>query len=185
MIISIKEIIYFIVISLALGYIFSGLFSYRIKTVYHMMNPRRFDARDFYFAVLVAAPAIILHELGHKFMAMGFGFSASFEVFWFGLALGVFLKLISSPFLILAPAYVTFPILGMSDIQYRLVAFAGPAVNLLLFLVALIMLRNTEKKSRKEVAFWAFTKKLNLLLFIFNMIPFGPLDGAKVIFGLG
>lgn len=185
MIITIKEIIYIILLSAGLGYIFTGLFSYRIKTVYHMMHPKKFDLRDFYFAISVAAPAVILHEFGHKFMAMYFGFSASFDVFWLGLALGIFLKLISSPFLIIAPAYVTFPILGMTDLQYRLIAFAGPGVNLILYLVALFMVRDVKNMSRKQVAFWAFTKRLNLLLFLFNMIPFGPFDGAKVVFGLG
>ncbi len=185
MLITFKEIIYFVILSAGLGYIFTGLFSYKIKTVYHMMHPKKFDIRDFKFAVIVAAPAVILHELGHKFVAMSFGFNASFEVFWFGLALGVFLKLIHSPFLIVAPGYVTFSSLGMTDLQYRLIAFAGPLVNLVLFFIAMLMLRNVTKMSRKEVAFWAFTKKLNLLLFIFNMIPLGPLDGAKVFFGLG
>ena len=185
MIITLKEILYFVVLTVAIGYIFTGLFSYKIKTAYHLMHPKRFDIRDFYFAVIVAAPAVILHELGHKFTAMYFGLSANFEVFWFGLALGVFLKLISSPFLIVAPGYVTIPLAGITDIQYRLIAAAGPAVNLILFLVAVVMLKNVRKMKRKEVAFWAFTKKLNLLLLIFNMIPFGPLDGAKVIFGLG
>jgi len=185
MLITLKELLYFVVLTVGIGYIFTGLFNYRVKTVYHYMNPRRFDLRDFYFAIAVAAPAVILHELGHKFMAMFFGFNASFEVFWFGLGLGVLLKLISSPFLIIAPAYVTFPILGMTDLQYRLVAFAGPGINLILFFVAMAFLKFKTNINRRETAFWAFTKKLNLLLFIFNMIPFGPLDGAKVIFGLG
>lgn len=126
----------------------------------------------------------IKNESSNKFN-MYFGLSANFEVFWFGLALGVFLKLISSPFLVVAPGYVNISLAGITDIQYRLVAAAGPAVNLILFLVAMVMLKNVKKMKRKEVAFWAFTKKLNLLLLIFNMIPFGPLDGAKVIFGLG
>ena len=67
------------------------------------------------------------------------------------------------------PAFVTFSSIGMTDLQYRLIAFAGPFVNLVLFLVAMVMLRDVKNKSRKEVAFWAFTKKLNLLLFIFNI----------------
>ena len=185
MLITLKEMLYFVVLTIGIGYIFMGMFKYRVKTVYHYMNPKKFDLRDFYFAIAVAAPAVILHELGHKFTAISFGFNASFEVFWIGLALGIFLKLISSPFLIIAPAFVTFPVIGMTDLQYRMTAFAGPAVNLLLFLVAMAFLKFKKEMNLKETAFWAFTKKLNLLLFIFNMIPFGPLDGAKVFFGLG
>ena len=56
-----------------------------------------FNWIDFKYAIYVSAPAIIIHELGHKFVAMAYGYTATFEMFSLGLAIGVVLKLIGSP----------------------------------------------------------------------------------------
>ena len=37
--------------------------------------------------------------------------------------------------------------------------------------------------TRKQLILLHLTKKINIILFFFNMIPFGPFDGAKVLFG--
>jgi len=182
MLITPLEILYFIILVAVVGFIFMGLFVRRPKTVYDMMHPKKFDFRDFKFAALVAAPGIVLHELAHKFVAMGFGYSATFTIWPIGLIIGIILKLIGSPFILLAPGYVQIPMITDAVI-YRLIAFAGPAVNLILWIVSIIVLKNVVNMSRKQVAFWSLTKTINMILFFFNMIPFGPLDGAKVLFG--
>lgn len=176
------EILYLIIVTAVIGYIFTGYVSIRPKTVYNMMHPNRIDLRDFYFATLVAAPGIIIHELAHKLTAISFGYPAQFQVWTFGLVLAIFLKLISSPLMIIAPGYVNIPDISNS-FQYRLIAFVGPAVNLLLWLVSAAVLKYAHNLSRKQLAFLALTKRINMILFIFNMIPIGPLDGAKVFFG--
>ena len=90
---TLVEIFYLIVLVGSIGYIFSGF----------IKDPASryisgFNWRDFRFALLVAAPGIILHELLHKFVAIFFGLVANFYIFWPGLGIAVFLKLISSPF---------------------------------------------------------------------------------------
>ena len=181
--ITLIEIINLIIVSVVIGYIFLGYVSLRPKTVYDMMNPRKFDWNNLKFATLVAAPGVVLHELAHKFVAMGYGANATFQIFPLGLALGVVLKLINSPFLIIAPGGVFIGGLLGNDFAYRVTALAGPLVNLLLFVVAYLMLNYRKNLSRFEHSFWFLTKQINLILFIFNMLPFGPLDGAKVLFG--
>lgn len=184
MLITLTEIFYFIILTAVLAYIFSDMFSVRPKTVYDYIHPRKFDFENLKLAALVAAPAVILHELAHKFVAMGFGFNATFELFTLGLILGVFLKLINSPLLIIAPGYVV-PAAGLANfpLEYRLVALAGPLTNLLLWLIAVLIIKFNSKLTKKQLIFFHLTKKINIILFIFNMIPFGPLDGAKVLFG--
>ena len=114
---------------------------------------------------------------------MGFGYEATFQLFPLGLALGIFLKLIGSPFLIIAPGYVSIGTAAFANpLAYRLIAFAGPAVNLILWMGSLFLLK-TQKLSGRNHAILSITKLLNMLLFLFNMIPFGPFDGAKVFFG--
>jgi len=179
------ELLELLIMVVAIGFIFSGFIAIRPKTVYDMMHPKRFNFDDFKFAMLVVAPAIVLHELAHKFVAIGFGVKAVFHMSPLGLGIGILLKLFSSPFIILAPGYVTIPFQLVTDLQYRLIAFAGPFMNLVLWLGSKFYLDKAKKLSLKNHAFWALTKRINMILFFFNMIPFGFFDGAKVIFGKG
>ncbi|MBT3416639.1 M50 family metallopeptidase [Candidatus Woesearchaeota archaeon] len=182
--ITFKEIFYFAILTLAIGYIFTGIFVKRPRTVWDRMHPKKVKLEDFKFAAIVAAPAIILHELAHKFVAMGFGFNATFELFSFGLILGVFLKAIGSPFLIIAPGYVTISQAAFSNaMAYRLIAFAGPLTNLILWGISKTLLKKLKKMNMTQRAALLMSQKVNILLFFFNMIPFGPFDGAKVFFG--
>ncbi len=173
--ITLSELWSMIIISLVLGYIFMV----PLKKAYGVATGFSWD--DFLFAVMITAPAIILHELAHKFTALLFGFVAVFKASYFGLALGVFLKLMSSPLILFAPGYVEFS--GGTPLQNALVAFAGPFMNLLLFLLAKIVLRRSNLQ-RKTWKMFYLTQQINLFLFIFNMLPIPPLDGSKFFFGL-
>jgi Zn-dependent protease len=184
-IITLWEIVQLLIMSVVVGYIFTGIFTYRPRTIYEMMGRgRRFHFKDFQFAVLISAPAIVLHELAHKFVAIGFGFDATFKMFPLGLVIGVVLKAINSPFILIAPGFVDIGTQAFSNATaYRLIAFAGPATNALLWLIATLILKMAHGLNRAQVAALKLTKIINLILFVFNMIPFGPLDGGKVLFG--
>ena len=81
MITSITEIFSIIFLTIAIGYIFSGYI--RIPGLYS----RWFNWESIKFAMFVTAPAIILHELGHKFVGLTFGYESMFSIWWFGLGL--------------------------------------------------------------------------------------------------
>ncbi|MFC1691039.1 M50 family metallopeptidase [Nanoarchaeota archaeon] len=142
-----------------------------------------FNLDNLKFAIIVTAPAVVLHELAHKFVAMAFGLNAVVEAWGFGIFLGVLLKVIGSPFLIIAPGYAA--ISGAAPAWvYSLTAFAGPLMNLLLWVMATLVLKYKKGLSHKAILGLGITKQLNMLLFIFNMLPIPPLDGSKVIGGL-
>ncbi len=169
--ISFIEIVRLVIVTFAIGYIFSGFIRFPTRSSYEAIK----------FSIYVAAPAVIIHELMHKFVAIFFGLNAEFFASYFGLAIGVFLKLINSPFIILVPGYVTIPL--TTPLKSALIAFVGPFTNLVLWFIAILVLR-LKNLSRKQVLFLVLTKRINIILFIFNMIPFGPLDGAKVLNGI-
>tara|TARA_Y100000310_G_C20664821_1_gene806858 strand:- start:476 stop:1021 length:546 start_codon:yes stop_codon:yes gene_type:complete len=177
MVLSLLEILEMAVMVLGLAYIFSGFIQ---RPLGPFEFKKRFDFRDLWFSAMVAAPAVVFHELGHKFVAMALGYSATFHVYWFGLGLGIILKLISSPLLIIAPAFVSIPA-GVPAFQGAVIAFAGPFVNLVLFGLSYFVLKYKKKMSKNEAVGWAISKKLNIFLFIFNMIPIPPLDGYHVL----
>ncbi|HLC54958.1 MAG TPA: M50 family metallopeptidase [Candidatus Nanoarchaeia archaeon] len=175
--ITLEEILYFIILSVVLGYIFSGIIK-RPRTEFDIEHPNRFDWRGYSYAIAISAPAVILHELGHKFVAISYDLAATFKIWPFGLILGAFLKFINSPIILFAPGYVQ--ILGTpSTIETFWISFAGPLVNLVLFLLAWYLLEHA-KLSRTQAILLYLTKQINLFLFIFNLLPIPPLDGSKV-----
>lgn len=180
------EIFNLAILTIAIGFIISGYIKHPNKSFRQQMKRTFFDWDDFKFGLLIAAPGIVLHELAHKFVAIGFGTQATFQIFFIGILLGVFLRMIKSPVLILAPGYVMIPNLeALTPLQTSLVAFGGPFVNLLLWLIPLAILRTQKGKlSRSMAVFLFYTAFLNMWLFIFNMLPIPPLDGSKVFLGL-
>lgn len=65
-----------------------------------------------------------------------------------------------------------------------LVSVAGPLSNLLMAVAAVILLRmDLFAGSFIEQMLWFFVQ-INVLLFVFNLIPIPPLDGSHVLFAL-
>lgn len=65
------------------------------------------------------------------------------------------------------------------------VAAAGPLMNLLLAVLAVnslqyLYLSNNELRDQ-QVLFLSYMAQINLLLMLFNLIPFGPLDGHYIM----
>lgn len=176
-VISILEIFYLLLTIAVVGYIFSGL--KRNIDANPFQQYKWFDWEDFKFSALIAAPGIIFHELAHKFVALGFGLEAVYQVWPLGLLIGVALKALGSGFVLLAPGYVA--ISGANILQSSLTAFAGPAMNLILWLGATFLLKNSKDMSHKKAVSLELLRSINKWLFIFNMIPLPPLDGFKVV----
>ncbi len=189
---SIGELIDVTAMTLFIGFIFQDQIRKPSKTAdpFGLLNRRpRFDWENIKYAAMVVAPAIILHEFGHKFVAMAFGMQATFQAAYFWLVLGTVMKLAGVSLIFFVPAYVSWKPTNAAAGLYltqnpwvgSLIAFAGPAVNLVLWLVAKAML----KKAKGEKAYvLAIVSKINQFLFIFNMIPFPGFDGFHVFQGL-
>jgi Zn-dependent protease len=192
MLFSLKEILDIVIMTLAIGFIFKDIFHYMPKVEvltpeYYLRKTKRFSWTDFWFAAAVVAPSIILHEFGHKFLALYFGMSAVFSAAYIWLGIGIFLKLIGSAFLFFVPAFTLIKGAGTAS-QFAGISFAGPAVNLVIWLVALLVLK-TAKLKRNTYHFIFLVSRINMFLFIFNMLPIPGFDGfgvfsqlAKVLF---
>ncbi|MEK6940309.1 MAG: M50 family metallopeptidase [Nanoarchaeota archaeon] len=180
MIISIAEIIRLAVMTVAIGYIFSNVtnLSDPLKT------RKRFDFDSIKTGIYAAAPGIILHEMAHKFVALYYGLQAEFFISTIGLGLGVVLKLVSSPLIIFVPGFVSMPG-GVDPLKSALIAFVGPLMNGGLWLIAWYILNKSHKRlSTKVMHVVILTKRINGVLFVFNLIPLPPFDGWHVLDGL-
>jgi len=184
---TVWEVLDILIIALALGFIFMK-FIRRPKTVSKedwmaQYSRKRFDWKDLWYAALIVAPTILLHEFGHKFVAMGFGLEATFRAAYLWLGIGIILRLINFEFIFFVPAYVS--ITGTAtNLQYAITAFAGPAVNLILWFVSLLIIKNTKNLKMKTKYGLTLFMRINLWLFIFNMLPIPGFDGWQVYSGL-
>lgn len=121
----------------------------------------------FLFAFVTAGVGFLLHELAHRIVARNFGLGAHFEADYS--MLGFALLLSFAGFIFAAPGavYTEGP---RSSRQQTLISAAGPITNILLA-VAFFFVPGTLGDYGFQINSW---------LALFNMIPFGGLDGQSV-----
>ena len=185
MIFTPQEIIDAIIMSLGVGFIFKDLISDSIPREYDPLkvNPFGIDWKGFWIAVAITAPAVVVHELAHKITALIYGLTATFHAAYTWLLIGIVLKLFNAPFIFFVPGYVS--ISGYaSPLIHALVAFAGPFLNLVLWLSAYTLYKFKIVRKKKYVPILILTSKINMFLFIFNMLPLPIFDGWTVYSGI-
>jgi|TARA_B100001996_G_scaffold60286_2_gene43067 Zn-dependent protease len=147
--------------------------------------------------LISVGPAFVLHEIGHKIIAKKYGCWAEFRAdpggLRFGLGLAALLGVVfMAPGAVMVAGIVT-------RRQNGHIALAGPVVNLLLFIIGIplggLILGLTGADVAGATSYIAegginlkpmiydlvfFWITANLILGAFNMLPFGPLDGAKI-----
>ncbi len=129
---------------------------------------------------LAVGTGFVFHELAHREAAKHFGFHSEFRAWYPGLALAVFLVVISGGrFIFAAPGATYFFGVNVSRKQNGIISIAGPLTNLIIGTIFFILLLFT-KDIFLGTIFW-FTARTNFWFALFNLIPFGPLDGSKVI----
>ncbi|MBS7637906.1 peptidase M50 [Candidatus Bathyarchaeota archaeon] len=127
-------------------------------------------------AVGIFISAFLIHELAHKFSAMRLGYWAEFRIN----ALGLLVTLISffSPVKIVAPGAVVVAIPLYSK-GFGLIALAGPLTNILQALTFLVVKMATGDPLLAVLAEVGLS--INSVLALFNLLPIGSLDGAKIL----
>lgn len=82
------------------------------------------------------------------------------------------------------PVPVNFLRLNRPKTDMAKVAFAGPASNLLLVALCVIIFKVLILSGSQNIIFFkilSYTIQINLILAIFNLIPVPPLDGSKIV----
>jgi len=152
---------------------------------------------------IAIGPAFLFHEIGHKLVAKKHGCWAEFRADPKGLQFGIVLSLLLG-FLFMAPGAVM--VAGLvTRRQNGHIAVAGPLTNFALFILGiplwgvLLGLTGAFEVANPSSLFqpsyvvdgalvWqamlidagVYWLSANLILGLFNMLPFGPLDGLKV-----
>lgn len=143
-----------------------------ILTAFFPFSPHRWRLDILLSSALVFASIFILHELSHKAVAQYYGMWAEFRLNMMGVLitlLSIFLPIkLISPGSVMVVGEADRSVVGKS-------ALAGPLTNIVLSLIfmfwALIL------HSSSAIIGAVFSPWIAL----FNLIPFGMLDGAKVL----
>lgn len=143
------------------------------------------DLRDLVIVSLVSIVAVslgfILHEMGHRFVARRFGCFAEYTMWPMGLIIALVCSLFG--FVFAAPgAVMIYPgidssggRLALTKERTGMISIAGPVMNICLAVIFFIL------NVAYPTLLFSLGAQINTWLAIFNLIPFGPLDGAKIL----
>ena len=147
-----------------------------------VINDPQILLRTLPLAFAAVITGFLLHELAHKWMAEQYGCWAEYRGnkngLYFALAMSALLGwLLAAPGAVMVSGRVT-------DRQNGIIAAVGPITNIviaLVFLPVFILTNSMDGQITILNELARFIVIINLILAGFNMIPFQPLDGSKVI----
>lgn len=162
---EIRDIIYS---TLAIGFIFS--------------YGREFSFITWLLISAIVAISFIPHELAHKYVANKYNCFAEYQMWKSGLIVALVMTVFLG-FAFIAPgAVVIYPItqdrygirpVNLTSKQNAIISAAGPLTNLLIALFFLPLAGMNP--------FFKAIVSINTMLALFNMIPFPPFDGSKIV----
>ncbi|MCE4627914.1 MAG: hypothetical protein F7C34_02030 [Desulfurococcales archaeon] len=147
-----------------------------------LARPRNLLNPDFYKSPLMASIiiAFVAHELAHRQVSRAYGMRSEFVAY----VPGLLLTLVSGflPVVILAPGYVRTYVWGVGP-KYRRAMLAsvasGPATNIAIAIASAplaYITRGPWLHGLMESLVW-----VNAWIAFFNLLPFPPLDGSKIV----
>jgi len=140
-------------------------------------SPLIFIVGGIVYAIAIA-PAFLVHETAHKVVARKYGCWAEFRASPGGLRFGIFIAALTG-IVFMAPGAVM--VAGNTTrSQFGKIALAGPISNVALWglgLGAILLGAANSTLGGLILVPWLWG---NAILGLFNMLPFGPLDGKKI-----
>jgi len=140
----------------------------------------------FWVALFAVGISFLSHELiGHKLVAQHFGFFAEYRKWTFGLALAIFSSFFGMVFAAPGAVYIAptvregfaWKVREITKKEMGIVGLGGPFVNIVLgaaFVGGIFLLP-------QYLDLFFLTARISFFLALFNLLPFHPLDGGKVI----
>lgn len=146
----------------------------------------------FVVSLVTVGLSFVLHELAHKFTAMKFGYWAEFRKSTQMLIIAVVVAAITG-IVFAAPGATLINTAGreMTKKENGIISIAGPMINLILIIPFLIIMIIGFMMSPTSIVLMTLPGflfylgmigfQVNAMIAFFNMLPFGPLDGKKIL----
>jgi Zn-dependent protease len=134
------------------------------------LNNYRYISWEF---LIIFVSAFLVHELAHKLLAQFYGGWAEFRTNSYGLLVTAFSAIPFIPFKFIAPGAV---VIDLSDrSKFGRVAFIGPLTNLIMGFIFFIL-----SHQYPLIGYLYIGALFNSWIALFNLLPFGNLDGQKI-----
>jgi len=166
----VREIKELAISTAVLGYVFAWYFAGGIPSIGHVV-----------IALIGVGSAFVFHEMAHKFAAQRYGCWAEYRMWDTGLIIAFF-SVVVLGIIFAAPGavYITPGYYGITTRQNGIISVSGALANLALAVIFFVI-----KLSLGSIplinAIASMGVFINAWLALFNMIPFPPLDGSKVM----
>lgn len=139
---------------------------------------------NFLVSLAIIGPALILHELAHKFMAQKYDLVAAYVMWPTGIAIALLMAFVTQGTMIfaalgavmIAPVYHTrlgYKLIGITGEQMGKISIVGPLTNIALAIISYLLMP-------LNPAFFYMSANINCWIALFNCIPVPPLDGTKI-----
>jgi Zn-dependent protease len=130
-------------------------------------------------SLVAVSLSFVFHELAHRLIARRFGYFAEYAMWGKGLLIALGCSFFGFIFaapgaVMIQPRAAASGTITASREKFGLISLAGPATNIALALI-FQMLDFVE-----PALLFTLGARINTWLALFNLIPFGPLDGAKI-----
>ena len=125
---------------------------------------------------LAIGSGFILHELGHKFLAIRYGAWAEFRAWMMGLMMALMMAVLVG--VVFAAPGAVYIAGNITQEQNGKISAMGPMINMT-FAVIFFPLGFLTTGILYTICFYIYY--INAFLGVFNLLPFGPLDGAKIL----
>lgn len=123
--------------------------------------------------LVIFISAFLVHEMAHKFLAQYYGSWAEFRAQMYGLVITAISALPFMPFKFIAPGAV---MVGLTDkYKFGRVALIGPLTNLVMGFSFLALAHLFQYQGYLYAG-----ASFNAWIALFNLLPFGVLDGQKI-----
>ena len=135
----------------------------------------------FIISLLTAGVGFIVHEMAHKFTAMRYGFWAEFQMSSMMLVVAVAMAAIAG-IVFAAPGATVIYGNYISKDENGKISLAGPLSNLILVIpFAAVLFAGITTGAAILSIIGLEGIRVNAMLAAFNLLPIGPLDGAKIL----
>lgn len=152
-----------------------------IAVAFGILETNNFFSSDFlinfFISFITAGIGFLFHELAHKYVAQKYKYFAEFKADNKMLLIAIASSFFG--FLFAAPGGVVIEG-GLDKRKYALIAGAGPLLNIIIAILFL-GLSFVNLQLVEIIALYGFS--INSWLALFNLIPFFPFDGGKIVTG--